>query len=47
MPPIFGRIASYISFDIFPMFIGIILRIKVIMVEILNKKVDSKKTKKE
>ncbi|MHB9294195.1 hypothetical protein Holit_03322 [Hollandina sp. SP2] len=43
MPPIFGRIASYINFDIFPLFIGIILLIKIIMVEILNKKVDSKK----
>jgi fucose permease len=47
MPPIFGRIASQISFNLFPIFIGIILILKIIMVEILNKKVDSMKLKNE
>jgi fucose permease len=38
MPPLFGWIASYISFNIFPIFIGIILILKIIIVELLNKK---------
>jgi fucose permease len=42
MPPIFGRFAPYMSFNIFPIFIGIILIVKIIMVEVLNKKVDKK-----
>ncbi|MDR0411138.1 MAG: MFS transporter [Treponema sp.] len=41
-PPLFGRLAAYISFDILPIFIGIILVIKIIMVETLNKKIDKK-----
>jgi fucose permease len=45
MPPIFGRIASQISFNLFPIFIVIILILKIIMVEILNKKVDTIKIK--
>jgi fucose permease len=40
MPPIFGRLASTTSFFIFPIFIAIILVIKIIMVEALNKKID-------
>ena len=40
MPPIFGRLASTTSFFIFPLFIAIILVIKIIMVEALNKKID-------
>jgi fucose permease len=40
MPPIFGWLASYIGFNIFPLFIGIILMVKIIMIEILNKKID-------
>jgi fucose permease len=43
MPPIFGRLASHIGFNIFPIFIGIVLVIKIIMIETLNRKVDSKK----
>jgi len=39
MPPVFGWIASYMSYNIFPIFIGIILAIKIIMVEITNKKI--------
>jgi len=45
MPPIFGRLASITSFVIFPIFIAIILVIKIIMVEILNRKVDHNKLK--
>ena len=40
MPPVFGWMASYLSFNIFPVFIGIVLVIKIIMVETLNKKID-------
>jgi fucose permease len=43
MPPVFGRLASHIGFNIFPLFIGMILIVKIIMVEILNRKIDSKK----
>jgi fucose permease len=46
MPLIFGQIASYTSFNIFPIFIGMILIIKIIMVETLNKKIDNIKLKK-
>jgi fucose permease len=42
MPPIFGQIASYINFNIFPVFIGIVLIIQIIMVEVLNRKIDKK-----
>jgi fucose permease len=40
MPPIFGRLATFMSFGIFPVFLGIILIIKVIMIEVLNRKID-------
>jgi fucose permease len=40
LPPIFGWLASYINFNIFPIFIGIILILKIIMVEIVNRKID-------
>lgn len=43
MPPVFRRLASHTGFNIFPIFIGIILILKIIMVEILNRKIDSKK----
>ncbi|MDR1230568.1 MAG: MFS transporter [Spirochaetaceae bacterium] len=46
MPPIFGRIASETNFNMFPIFIGIILILKIIMVEVLNKKIDNIKLKK-
>jgi fucose permease len=39
MPPLFGQIASFSGFFIFPFFLAVILIIKIIMVEILNKKV--------
>jgi fucose permease len=42
MSPIFGRFAPYMSFNIFPVFIGIILIVKIIMVEVLNRKIDRK-----
>ena len=40
MPPIFGRVASYTGFSIFPLCIGIILILKILMVEVLNRKID-------
>jgi len=44
MPPIFGHLASATSFFIFPIFIAIILVIKIIMVEALNRKIDRLRT---
>jgi hypothetical protein len=35
-------ITSYIGFNIFPLFIGVILMVNIIMVEVLNRKVDKK-----
>ncbi|MCL2264493.1 MAG: MFS transporter [Treponema sp.] len=43
MPPLFGWLSSFAGFKIFPLFIGIMLIIKIIMTEILNKKVDKRK----
>jgi len=43
MPPIFGQITSFFGFNVFPLFIGGILLLNIIMVEILNKKVDKNK----
>jgi fucose permease len=43
MPPVFGWLASRMSFNIFPVFIGGILIIKIAMVEVLNKKIDGKR----
>ena len=40
MPPVFGRIASYINFGIFPFYIGVILIFHIVMIELLNKKID-------
>jgi fucose permease len=40
MPPLFGQITSYFGFNIFPLFIGGILILNIIMVELLNKRVD-------
>ncbi|MDR2597858.1 MAG: MFS transporter [Treponema sp.] len=40
MPPIFGQITTYLSFFIFPFFIGITLILNIIMVELLNKRID-------
>jgi fucose permease len=39
MPPLFGRIASHIGFNIFPFFIGAVLILNIVMIEIVNKKV--------
>jgi len=38
MPPIFGWLASYMSFSIFPIYIGIILLVMIITVEAVNRK---------
>jgi len=43
MPPLFGQITSYFSFNIFPLFLGVILILNILMVELLNKKVDKNK----
>jgi len=43
MPPLFGKITSFLSFNFFPLFLGVILLLNIIMVEILNKKVDKNK----
>jgi len=40
MPPLFGQITSFFGFNIFPLFISGILILNIIMVELLNKKVD-------
>jgi len=42
MPPLFGQITSYFSFNTFPFFIGGILMLNIVMVELMNKKVDKK-----
>jgi fucose permease len=41
MPPLFGQLASFTGFSIFPVFIGIILIVKVIMIETLHQKTAS------
>jgi fucose permease len=43
IPPLFGRMASFTSFNIFPLFLGLVLAINVLMIEILNKKIDNVK----
>ncbi|MCL2273273.1 MAG: MFS transporter, partial [Treponema sp.] len=40
MPPLFGWLASYLSFSIFPVFLAIVLLVKIVLVEIMNRKVD-------
>ncbi|GHT53754.1 MFS transporter [Spirochaetia bacterium] len=40
MPPLFGWVASHSNFIIFPIVIGVILILKIIMTETVNKKVD-------
>jgi len=40
MPPLFGQITSFFGFTVFPLFIGGILILNIIMVELLNKRVD-------
>jgi fucose permease len=39
MPPLFGRIASLAGFGIFPLFLGLILLLKIVMVEIMKKRI--------
>jgi fucose permease len=41
MPPLFGQITSFLNFKVFPLFISGILILNIIMVELLNKKVDN------
>jgi fucose permease len=40
MPPVFGWLASYMGFAIFPVFIGVILIAKVVMVGRVYREVD-------
>jgi fucose permease len=42
MPPVFGWIAAYTGFNIFPVCIGIALVLQIIMVETLNRKIDNR-----
>jgi fucose permease len=39
MPPLFGRIAAHVNFALFPFYIGILLIIKIIMVETVHIKI--------
>ena len=43
MPPVFGWLASFFSFSIFPIFIGLVLVIMIVLIEALNRKVDKNK----
>jgi fucose permease len=43
MPPLFGQITSFSGFIIFPLFISGILVLNIVMVELLNKRVDKNK----
>jgi MFS family permease len=38
MPPLFGRLAAFFDFSVFPICVGAVLIIKIIMTEIVNKK---------
>jgi len=40
MPPLFGKLTTFFGFNIFSLFIGCILALNIIMVELLNKRVD-------
>jgi fucose permease len=42
MPPLFGQMASLLSFNIFPFFIGAMLLLFILMVEMMYKRVDGK-----
>ncbi|MDR2924143.1 MAG: MFS transporter [Treponema sp.] len=44
MPPLFGKMASYFGFTFFPLFIGVILILNIVMIELLNKKVRAVRT---
>jgi fucose permease len=39
MPPLFGMIASHITYKLFPFYLGVLLVLMIIMVEAVNKKV--------
>lgn len=45
MPPLFGRLAGYLNFSIFPIFIGILLIIKIVITETGYRKIDIQKNK--
>jgi fucose permease len=43
MPPLFGKITTFLSFKIFPLFVGLILIVNIVMVELLNRKIAMRK----
>jgi fucose permease len=43
MPPLFGRLAGYLDFSIFPLFLVIVLIIKIVITETGNRKIDIQK----
>jgi fucose permease len=43
MPPLFGLLASHTTFNLFPIFIGALLLLKIGMAETANKKIDAAK----
>jgi len=45
MPPVFGWLASFLSFSIFPIFIGLVLVIMIVLIEVLSRKVDNHRNK--
>lgn len=45
MPPLFGRLAGYLDFSIFPIFLGIILITKIVITEAGNRLIDHQKRK--
>jgi len=47
MPPLFGQAVTYLGFTFFPLFIGGILILNIIMVELLNRRVDKDKAVKK
>jgi len=42
IPPLFGQITSIFGFKIFPFFLGALLLMMILMIEVLNRKIDNK-----
>ena len=43
IPPLFGQIASFTGFSIFPVFLGVLLVLSIVMIETVNRKVRERK----
>lgn len=43
MPPLFGLVAAHMSYRLFPLYLGALLLLMIVMVELLNKKVRASK----